>query len=586
VTSKRLIIGVVLALLGIVALGGVAVLLGGGDERRLGATQDKRAYVSGNFFLEIDGVNVGALRSFEGCAAAGTVVDEQVGADQVVHKHVGNLAYEPCVIEVGSGMDAKLYEWIKDMLDRKATRHNLVIHSADYDFKVRSSTQLLDALLTKVKLPALDASSKDAASIELTIQAEVVKALAASGQPISGTSSKSAAQKKWLPSNFRFTLNGVSDLNRVNKISSFEVTQEVTQGQVGELRDYAQEPGKLRLGNLAVTIAESHSASLDGWFDDFLIKGNNAAANEKTGSIEFLSPNLQDVLFTLSLKGVGIFRGGGVTFEAKSEGIKRKTYLLYVEEASFMAGKGITTTTAPAPQPTSPQPSPTPSPTPPPPAPTATAASGAITPVDGVELADGQTFTISDGVNPPTTFEFDSDRAAKFVAVPFTKEDRAETVGTAIAETINGVAETLNVSAKFDGAVVALQNDNPGAAGNVPIEETVESERFVVKGMSGGTGEGVEKPAPQIPAPTALVAKTGFGEGEVDLSWQGSVGAIGYVVLFSLESGGERREIAETQDTSITLGGLKTGVPHYFVVRALTEAGDSPNSTEASAVPG
>ena len=583
--NKRIIIGVVGVLLGIAVLGGIALAIGGiGDDRRTGAIATT-SYASGKFFVEIDGVNVGAVRGVEGCAAAGSVIDEQVGADKIVHKHVGNLGYEPCVLKVGAGLDSKVYKWIKDMLARAQTRHTVVIHSVDYDLKIRASTQLLDALLTKVKFPTLDASVRDAASIELTIQAEQVKAIAGSGQTIS--SSIASKQKQWTPSNFRFTLSGVNDLNRVNKISSLEVTQEVTQDSVGELRDYQKEPGKLQLGNLVVSLAESHSASMDAWFDDFLIKGNSDQTKEKTGTIEFLNPTLTEVLFTLSLKGVGIFRGGEVAFDAGTEGIKRKTYSLYIEEATFVEGSPVTATTSPTPPPPPPPPPP-PAENPPPPAPVATAASGTITAVAGFELQDGPTFTISDGAHEPTIFEFDADGAAELVAVSYEKGAEAATVGEAIAEAINGVGEALNVTAKFDGEAVQLQNDSPGAAGNVPIEETVENEGFVVKGMSGGTG-GEEKPAPEgskIPAPTSLAAKTGAGEGDVDLDWQPSEGAIGYVVLFSTESGGERHELTETRETSITLGGLKSGVPHHFVVRAITDAGVSGDSNEATGVPG
>jgi hypothetical protein len=156
----------------------------------------------------------------------------------------------------------------------------------------------------------------------------------------------------------------------------------------------------------------------------------------------------------------------------------------------------------------SPSPTPTPTPTPPPAAPTAVAATGAITPIAGAELVDGESFTISDGKNPPTTFEFDSDGEAKGTAVSFAKDDRPELVGEAIAAAINGVEEGLLVSAK-SGESVELQNDTPGAAGNVPIGETVSSELFTVKGMSGGSG-GEEKPEPEtnIQAPATLKAET------------------------------------------------------------------------------
>jgi hypothetical protein len=117
----------------------------------------------------------------------------------------------------------------------------------------------------------------------------------------------------------------------------------------------------------------------------------------------------------------------------------------------------------------------------------ALAATGSITAVAGSALVDGETFTISDGVNTPVVFEFDSGGGVSGanVAVAFTGGDSATTVATAIAAAING-ALNLYITASPSGAVVSLTNDYVGTTGNVAISETVADGGFTVSGMSAG----------------------------------------------------------------------------------------------------
>jgi len=120
------------------------------------------------------------------------------------------------------------------------------------------------------------------------------------------------------------------------------------------------------------------------------------------------------------------------------------------------------------------------------------AATGSITVVGGASLVDGETFTISDGVNTPTTFEFDSNSSvtAGHVAVTFTNGDSATTVRDAVIAAINGVGAGLAVTASNGGsAKVSLVNDVVGTAGNQPITETVANSGFVAIGMTGGNGQ-------------------------------------------------------------------------------------------------
>jgi hypothetical protein len=121
-----------------------------------------------------------------------------------------------------------------------------------------------------------------------------------------------------------------------------------------------------------------------------------------------------------------------------------------------------------------------------------TFASGSITAVAGASLVDGETFTLNDGTNTPTIFEFDSNASVVggHVAVTFTGGDSAATVAAAIRAAINGVVGTLLITAAAPvSATVALTNDVVGAQGNQAITETVANAGFIVTGMSGGSAD-------------------------------------------------------------------------------------------------
>ncbi len=119
------------------------------------------------------------------------------------------------------------------------------------------------------------------------------------------------------------------------------------------------------------------------------------------------------------------------------------------------------------------------------------AASGTINVVAGASLVDGETFTLNDGVNTPTVFEFDDDASvtAGNVAVAFTGGDTTAQVRDAIIAAIAGVGAGLAITASSGGAAaVHLVNDALGVAGNQSITETVANAGFTVIGMTGGDG--------------------------------------------------------------------------------------------------
>jgi hypothetical protein len=346
---------IVVVLLGVTALFvfiGAAVFLFGGDDRRVGAlAKDSRSFAAGHFAFYMDTPSgqqqLGFLKSFSGCGISADVAGVGPDAGGVIRKHVAGIAYEPCVLQFGvTGMDTALYNWIGSALERNATSKGFWLVSTSYDYKPLSGSHLVDAAIEKVTFPAVDASAKEAGYITLTLRPDSITEFATCCGSFTPGILKSGPtkQKQWSGSSFRFTLGKIADTKKVSKIESWTFTQEGS-GAKGS-------PAELHLANLEVTTAKSSNAPWRQWFEDFVIQGINDDASETTASIEFLSPNLQDVLATLSFKGVGIvgFESGG---ESSKDTIARETYTLYVEEASFAGSGGTTPAPAPAPQPQS-----------------------------------------------------------------------------------------------------------------------------------------------------------------------------------------------------------------------------------------
>jgi hypothetical protein len=91
-------------------------------------------------------------------------------------------------------------------------------------------------------------------------------------------------------------------------------------------------------------------------------------------------------------------------------------------------------------------------------------------------------------------------------------------------------------------------------------------------------------PVVSVPAaPSGLDATA--GNATVTLQWTGSSGSTSYKVKRSTTSGGPYSPVASPASTSYTDTGLTNGTAYHYVVSALNSAGESGNSSQASATP-
>ncbi|HLK16182.1 MAG TPA: phage tail protein [Fimbriimonadaceae bacterium] len=293
----------------------------------------KRGYVAGHYALELDGKLAGWLMKVSGGQASAGVVDEKLGADHIVHKHIGNVKYDEITFNCGTGMSRDMYEWIKAEFDGKYVRRSGAIVQADYNFKQLTRLDFQNALISEVGFPACDASSKDAAKMTIKVSPEVTRLQKGSGN-LSGPPTNPQMQKRWLPANFRLTIDGI-DCTRVSKIDAITVKQKVVEAGTGQIRDYEKEPAHLEVPNLVISIPESHAQAFYQWHEDFVVKGNNGQNGEKHGELTFLAPDMRTELFTLNFQHIGIFKIGPDKSVPGAENIRRVKVEMYCEDIKF-----------------------------------------------------------------------------------------------------------------------------------------------------------------------------------------------------------------------------------------------------------
>lgn len=299
------------------------------------ATGDSRSYTAGKYALDLNGVTAGWIKSGEGGHAVADVVVEKVATDLIWHKHIAGVKYEDISISCGTAMSKAYYDWVQASIDHKAVRMDSgALITADYNYNETGRLNFHNALITEVGFPALDASSKDAASMTLKFAVEYTRMVNKTGGSIKGELGK-GQQKRWLPANFRLQIDGLPTACKwVNKIEALTVKQKVVDNPLGEFRDFQKEPAHIEFPNLVVTVAESHADEFYKWHEDFVIKGNCDQGKEKGGSLTYLAPDLTD-LFTLSFTGLGIFSAKPEKSESASENIKRVKFEMYCEQLTF-----------------------------------------------------------------------------------------------------------------------------------------------------------------------------------------------------------------------------------------------------------
>ena len=287
-------------------------------------------YTGGHFALDIMGVNAGSLKKFDGLQMEADIVSNDLGPANIQKKHVANIRWTPGKATIGIGMAKEMSTIIQRAFQAQQKPFDGALHVADSNYKIQSSLNFTDAIMTSVTFPKMDGSSKDAAYFDLEWEAETVRWLKGDNSDIRRPSA--AVQKVWLCSNFRFEMGGLP-CHRVATINSFSwKCAVVPEPIIDPISDPIGRRARVAVPNITVEVS---MADYDAWFQaakKWFIDGAHDEKDEMPGAIVFLAPDLKTEIGRVTLKNCGFAKFTRGAFEANSEPVARFSCEFYVED--------------------------------------------------------------------------------------------------------------------------------------------------------------------------------------------------------------------------------------------------------------
>jgi hypothetical protein len=261
------------------------------------------------------------------------VVIVREGGDNVPTKHLGRTQYEEITLTCGVTMSSQFYNWIKGTFSGSPVAMDGAIIAAGTDQREIGRLSFFGALISEVTLPALDASSKDPARLTVKITPTRTLLKFGAGQ---NPFPPQPPGPPWLTSNFSLQIAGLEDdCKNALRIGELTLKQDITQVTPGNGGGTQLVPNGLEFPDLLVTLPQPHSSEFYNWWADFVISGNNDASKEKSGSLQYLSPDLSVAFFTLNLYRLGIYKFSFAEIAPNSSTTCRVQAAMYCDSMTF-----------------------------------------------------------------------------------------------------------------------------------------------------------------------------------------------------------------------------------------------------------
>ena len=271
----------------------------------------KKFYAISRFGLDIDGHDLtDYVKNVEGGMLKSESVKEPTGSFNLPSQHLGPKTVEPISMEMGLTKSNWLLSMVENVVNnREHTRLSGHIYHADANSKSRFEQEFSRALITEVGLPALSGDGKDLAMLKVKMQPEISTFKVGGGSDI--PMGKGAMQKAWQSNSFRLSLevNGTKlDCSHVTKIDAMTVQVGTKVIQRGHFHLPEYMPTIVKMPKLVIHLPLAHASDFVNWARES--HGGEAgkadgSGYEATGSLEFISPNMQKTLYTISFSGVG-----------------------------------------------------------------------------------------------------------------------------------------------------------------------------------------------------------------------------------------------------------------------------------------
>jgi hypothetical protein len=252
------------------------------------------------------------VESFSGAEPFAEVVNEPGGLLPYSKKHLGALHWADLEASIGIDADPALYQWIGDAWFGHPAREQAVLDAAD------QTIELEKPRLHEVVLPALDARVHDLRFLTVKIAPESVRSRPGGSVIVDAP----GPGRELYAHAFTIEIDGI-DCSGVQAVAPIAVQTRLKEERVNG--------GLLVFSDVHLTVAAEKSGAFRGWFEDFVIRGNNDDEQELDGRITFYDPLLKDALATLEMYHLGIYRlcaaaRGNVQVDLYCERMELKTF--------------------------------------------------------------------------------------------------------------------------------------------------------------------------------------------------------------------------------------------------------------------
>jgi hypothetical protein len=292
----RAVFSVSLAVLA-VALGLFATI------RARAAVNRASTYRLDSYALQLNG-DTQYVNGLDGGFVDGVVVTENGGP--MPKKHIGNAKIEPVRARVRVD---QFTQFLSDSLAGKGENGSGTIYYIDNGGTVQQQRTLSGLTLSELAFPGCSGSQKtgNALLMTMTLAAESSKAvepLAGATPPIKADTGAASKAKQWA-GNFRFQVPGLPT-NRVSVIEPFTIRRKAASDAGGTTKEPGLKPVVWEIPNLVFYMTPQDSLAWIAWHDDFVVQEHNSDAQEKTFTLELLSPDMKSTILQLDGSGVGI----------------------------------------------------------------------------------------------------------------------------------------------------------------------------------------------------------------------------------------------------------------------------------------
>lgn len=301
-----------------------AVLRSNAQETAIGGAKPiRKNYVTSRCLFELEGAPCGWIWSAEGGVATADVTETRSRDAATVKKQLGQPKFEDLVLVCGAGLSQPFYAWIKSFIAGSAPARSGAIIYFDSAGSEISRLSFTNARIAEVAFPALDATSEDTAAMTVRLTPESTRRTRDRAGRI--VTFDAAMGPRWPVNHFRLSLDGLAETAARTLWIDGIVAK-------------ARSPSGLDISDLVLTFPSAAATPIEQWFDEFVLKGNHSDAMEKSGRLEFLSPDQPGPLFTLSFEHLGIFRLEPAVFDTGTRMLHPVQARMYCEAMRFDAG--------------------------------------------------------------------------------------------------------------------------------------------------------------------------------------------------------------------------------------------------------